>query len=243
MLARQLLTSILVICLIAGCGGGNQNVKGALPTQTPDFVGGAGAGAVAGAAGSGLINKNGGVLPGMIAGAMIGAAFGSYQDTEGLVKKLNKNGVNIIRIGDSTDIIIPLAFVFEGGETEVKYSAYRTLNDVAKFMKLYGKSPITVTTHTDNVDGMLHRLAISEKQAQSVTTYLWSQGINLSLMKFHGMSKLDSVADFWSSRGAGYNRRIQISIWEEDFHDPSPFNLLTANQNKECWKTDNPDVC
>lgn len=233
---------LLIALLITSCTK-NNNVRGALPSQTPSFVGGAGAGAVAGAATRGLVSKSKSVFPGILAGAMLGAAIGSYADSEGLVKSLNSQGVNIIRIGDSTDIIIPMDVIFYGDDTEVKLEAYPMLTDVVKYIKQYGKAPVTVTAYTDDVDGMLQRLDRSNKQAQSMTTFLWSRGINLQRMDFAGVSDQNPVADFISATGAGYNRRIQISIWREDFRAPSPFYIYTANQNEECWKTDNPDIC
>ena len=231
-----------ILILVTSCTT-NNNVRGALPSKTPNFVAGAGAGGVAGAATRGLVSKTKSVFPGFLAGAMLGAAIGSYDDSEGLVQSLKDRGVNIIRIGDSTDIIIPMDIIFDGGDTEVKISAHDLLEDVVKYVKQYGTAPISVFAYSDNVDGMLQRLDKTEKQAQSVTTFLWSRGINLQRIKFSGLASLHSVADFKSATGAGYNRRIQISIWREDFRAPSPFYIYTANQNEECWKTDNPDVC
>lgn len=236
-------------CLVALIAAGliscttNQNVKGALPSKNPSIVAGAGAGAVAGAATSGLIGKTNKLVPGILAGAMLGVAVSSYADTEGLIKSLNNQGVNVIRIGDSTDIIIPMDIVFDGDDTEIRLESYQLLGDVVKYMKQYGKAPITVIAYTDNVGGMLQRLDRSEKQAQSLTSFLWSHGINLQRMEFTGLADNNSVADFKSATGSGYNRRLQISIWREDFRAPSPFYIYTANQNEACWKTDNPDVC
>lgn len=232
----------LIAILLTNCTT-NQNVPGALPTKSPYLVTGAGAGAVVGATAGALVAQTKSLAPSIMGGAMLGAAMASYMDTEGLVKKLNHQGVTVIRIGDSTDIIIPLDLVFLGGDTDMKREAYPLLNDIVKYIKQYGKAPITVTAHSDNVDGMLQRLARTEKQAQHITTYLWSQGINLQRMEFMGIADLETVADMQSATGAGYNRRIQISIWREDFRAPSPLYLYTANQNEDFWKTDNPDMC
>jgi len=233
---------ILIIFLLGGCTT-NQNVRGALPSKTPNIFAGAGVGTVAGAAAQGFIGKTKSVVPGMLAGAMLGAAVASYADTQGLVNRLNAQGVNIIVIGDSVEIIIPTDLVFYGNDTEVKLEAYSMLEEVVKYIKQYGKSAISVAVHTDNVDNSLYRLNQTAKQAQSFTTFLWSHGINLQRMKFDGKSNFEPVADFQSATGAGYNRRIQISIWREDFRAPSPFYVYTANQNEECWKSDNPETC
>ena len=238
---HQLLSIFVIAALFAGCSG-NQNVRGALPTENPDLIAGAGVGAVVGAATRGLVNKSTNILPGALAGAMLGAAILSYEDTEGLVKRLNQQGVTIMRIGDTAELVIPIDYIFEGGDTDVKISAHAVLDDTVKFIKLYGRSPITITAHTDDTLGLLQNLALSEQQAQSVTTYLWAHGVNLQRLMFYGASNLDSVAEFRSAQGAGFNRRIHISIWNNDFRTPSPLKLFTADNNEDKWKTDNPDV-
>ena len=241
---KILLTVIIFLCFF-GCSK-NANVPGAIPGTNPKFMGGAGSGAVVGAANQGLLNHTAVVWSGLLGGAAIGAAIGSYEDYEGLIKQLNEQGVTVMQLGDTVELVIPTDYLFDGGETEINLSAYPTMDNVVKLLKQFGASNMTVSGHTDDVGNLFQKLALSEKQAQSVTTYLWAHGINLQRMRFYGLADREAVAGFDTARGAGFNRRIQISLWREDYNKaPSPVYLLTPNHTDpiDCWKSDNPSTC
>ncbi len=240
---------ILLLVIISLCFSGcirNNNVPGAIPGSQPHFVGGATSNAVAGAANQGIVNKVSTVWSGLLGGAALGAAIASYEDYQGLIRNLNAQGVTIIQLGDTLEVVIPTDYLFDGGEDNMKVSAQSTMNNVVKLLKQFGASNITVSAHTDNVGNLFQKLALSEKQAQSVTTYLWSHGINLQRMRFYGLADREDVASFDTARGAGFNRRIQISLWRKDYTNaPSPIHIYRQNNVEpiDCWKSDNPSSC
>ncbi len=214
-LSIALLSSLLVACAT------DDGVKGAYPPKVAKTIPGAVVGGASGAAIGSFATSSasaGAVFGGAI-GAMVGGGLGAYYENKDLQKALKDGGVTLIRLGDIVEFVIPADNLFDPGENELKGEADQTLSTVTTVLREYGPVDITVTAHTDNIGSQAYRLDFSKQQAQAVATYLWTHGINLKRLHYHGMGDTQDVATNLTSLGSAYNRRIEITLWRQT--DPS----------------------
>ncbi len=233
---------VLVGCILTlvGCVS-NQNVKGSYPAVPPRFTEGGAVGAVSGAAIGGVVTQTTTVAGGALAGGILGAAIGSYYDSEGLIKSLQNQGVTVVLLGDIVELVIPSDLVFDGAETEVKVESHPMMTQVVSLIQQYGRVNMSVEVSTDTVGTTAYQLEFSRLQAQSVTTFLWAHGVNLQRIDFQGLGSEEDVADPTTVTGSGFNRRIEITFWRQGH--PSPYNVFFADKSENCWSLDDPDEC
>lgn len=236
---KSVLLLAIVCYLLGGCT--TENVKGAYPNTLGGGIEGASVGAVVGATAGGLMIANGSASLGALAGAMIGAPIGSYYDSEGAIFALQKHGVTVARMGDVVEIIIPSDLLFDGNDTEIHLEAYPMMDKITTLLKQYGNSSMSVVAYSDDIGSVFSQLELTRFQAQSVTTYLWSHGVNLQRMDFYGMGHEETAASDLSVTGSAYNRRIEITSWSENI--PGPLNAALAKTTEDCWTKDDPVAC
>jgi outer membrane protein OmpA-like peptidoglycan-associated protein len=127
---------------------------------------------------------------------------------------MGRLGIQTIQIGNNIRVIIPSDVIFKDRTSEIEPSAYSGLNGLADFLRQYSNRRMVVSGYTDEL-GTYHRDAVlSEHQAQSLITYLWTQGIAHQCLTAVGMGKDESgtIASNRSLNGKAYNRRIEITF-------------------------------
>ena len=77
-------------------------------------------------------------------------------------------------------------------------------------MKLYPQSPIYVAGFTDNVGSPKQKKRLSQAQAETMLTFLWSNGIRSMQLKAEGYGDKNTIADNYVVHGSADNRRIEI---------------------------------
>lgn len=241
LIIRNILLITACLSLLCACTK-NENVKGAYIPPTPKTIEGAGLGAVIGAAAGGLVNSTKSPsLLGAAAGAMLGASIGAYYDQEGVLLDLAYLGVTTIRLGDIVEFNIPADLLFEGGDVDLRQSAYPMMGRITAYLQQYGPVGIAVEGYTDSIGSTFDKLRRSELQAQSVSTYLWTHGVNLERIHYVGMGDTINVAQQNTTLGSAYNRRVTITLWRDEA--PSSFKTYAKLQREDCWTRDDPDTC
>jgi outer membrane protein OmpA-like peptidoglycan-associated protein len=71
---------------------------------------------------------------------------------------------------------------------------------------------IQVEGHTDSVGGDAYNLKLSQNRADSVRTFLISQGISSGSVAAEGFGKTRPVADNSSAAGRQQNRRVELVV-------------------------------
>ncbi len=127
---------------------------------------------------------------------------------------MGRLGIQTIQIGQNVRIIIPTDGVFKDRGTEIKTSAYDGLNDLASLLAQYPNHRMVVTGYTDELGTYARDQKLSEHQAQSLITYLWTQGIHHECLTPVGIGKEETqtIASNRSINGKAYNRRIEINF-------------------------------
>lgn len=122
---------------------------------------------------------------------------------EGLQQKLDDKGRTVLTLNGSV--------LFATNKSELLGSASQRLNQVVEALKS-DKRNITIVGHTDSVGTDDANMALSQRRADSVRSYLTSHGIPEERVKSMGMGKTQPVADNATAEGRANNRRVEIIL-------------------------------
>ncbi len=162
--------------------------------------------------------KNKAILYGAV-GGIAGGAIGSYMDSQ--KKDFEKQLQDQIRSGDITvdklpnDVLVvtmTAQTAFDIDSTKIKAGFHDSMNKIAKIVKKYGKTHLSLVGHTDSTGSKSYNQKLSVKRAKSVHTYLSHQGIIEQRLAYYGMGEEKPRADNSTKRGRTLNRRVEVVI-------------------------------
>ncbi len=178
-----------------------------------------GSGAALGAlAGAGVGQLVGGdteaTLIGAGVGALAGAGVGHYLDQQEkeLRQSLATTDVQVERVGDQINLIMPGDVTFAVNSSTVSPQFYGPIYSVGDILRKYDKSIVTVEGHTDNTGGMSLNQSLSERRAQAVASLLTSRGVSYNRMSIIGYAYNQPKASNATEAGRSINRRVEIKI-------------------------------
>lgn len=196
---------------LSGCASVNPYTGEA---QTSDSTIGAGIGAVGGAIAGGLLGGGKGALIGGAVGGLTGGLIGHNMDQQDadLRRILVGTGVQVRKIGNYVQLTMASDVTFALNQAAIASDFYPTLNSVAIVLKKYNNTSINITGYTDNSGSDAYNQQLSEARAESVGSYLISQGISPNRIFTNGMGKRNPVASNASPQGRALNRRVVIIL-------------------------------
>ncbi|KAF1054034.1 MAG: putative lipoprotein YiaD [Stenotrophomonas maltophilia] len=216
--ARRLsmVAAATAFALMAGCAQQNpydtQSQGGV--SKTAKYGGlGALAGAVAGAA-IDHNNRGKGALIGAAVAGMAGAGYGYYADKQEaeLRRQMQGTGVQVQRQGDEIKLIMPGNITFATDSSDIAPSFYAPLNNLASSFKQFNQNSIEIVGYTDSTGSRAHNMDLSQRRAQSVATYLNSQGVDPSRLSTRGLGPDQPIASNASVDGRAQNRRVEVNL-------------------------------
>ena len=176
---------------------------------------GAAVGAVVGLiTGDDAVERRQHALIGAGIGALAGGSVGYYQDRQEmeLRAELEGTGVSVTRNGDQITLNMPGNVTFATDSSDLNPAFFNVLNSVGKVLNEFDKTIVEVAGHTDSTGSESYNLALSERRAGSVNSYLQSQGINAQRIIQVGVGELRPVADNSTAEGRQANRRVEITL-------------------------------
>lgn len=186
-------------------------------SQISKTAGGAAIGALAGA-GVGLLtggySDRTNALIGAGVGALAGGAVGAYMDQQEseLRGYLQGTGVSVTRQGDYIILNMPSNITFATDQDQVTAGFYQTLNAVALVLNKYNRTLVDINGHTDSTGSLEHNQALSQRRAQSVASYLTSQGVDGRRFAVRGFGPSQPVSTNATPEGRALNRRVEIRL-------------------------------
>jgi outer membrane protein OmpA-like peptidoglycan-associated protein len=209
------------VAMLAGCAQPNpySNQQGQADdsggvSKTAKYGGlGALAGALAGAA----IDHNNRGKGALIGAAVVGASaagYGYYADKQeaALRKSMANTGVEVKREGDQIKLIMPGNITFATDSSAIAPSFYSPLNNLAGSLKQFNQNMIEIVGYTDSTGARQHNMDLSQQRAQSVATYLTSQGVDPSHLAVAGMGPDQPIASNADVNGRAQNRRVEVNL-------------------------------
>ncbi len=101
--------------------------------------------------------------------------------------------------------------LFAFGKSELLPTAQKKLNDVIAALK-DDQRTITIVGHTDSIGSHDKNMALSQRRADAVRTYLTTHGIPEDRVTAQGVGETEPIADNKSAEGRANNRRVEIIL-------------------------------
>jgi outer membrane protein OmpA-like peptidoglycan-associated protein len=218
--SRRLIIAATALAMLSGCASQNpydnqgQAQSSGGVSKTAKYGGlGALAGALAGAA----IDHNNRGKGALIGAAVVGAAsagYGYYADKQeaALRASMANTGVEVQRQGDQIKLIMPGNITFATDSSAIASSFYSPLNNLAGSLKQFNQNNIEIIGYTDSTGARQHNMDLSLQRAQSVSTYLTSQGVDSSHLSVRGAGPDQPIASNADANGRAQNRRVEVNL-------------------------------
>ncbi len=115
---------------------------------------------------------------------------------------------------ESRGVVITLSgsVLFATGKSELLPIAQQKLSEVAKALNDQGYQSLLVEGHTDSQGSADKNMVLSQQRAESVRSYLISQGIPADKIRAQGIGSSRPVADNSTAEGRANNRRVEIIV-------------------------------
>ena len=151
-------------------------------------------------------------------GAVVGGGAGLLLDKKEkrLKQELAGTGVDVGRNPDGSINLVMPSVTFATNSSTIQAQFQSALNDVAKVLREDGTSSklaLVIHGHTDNTGNDSINIPLSQARAQSVKSYLASQGVSASRIDAQGYGSSNPIADNSTASGREQNRRVEISIY------------------------------
>lgn len=213
-----LAAAVTALALLAGCASNNpydtQSQSQGGMSKTAKYGGlGALAGAVAGAAIDHNNRGKGALIGAAVAGAAA-AGYGYYADKQEaeLRRQMEGTGVEVQRQGDDIKLIMPGNITFASSSADIASNFYPTLNSLVQVFKEFDKNGVDIVGHTDSTGSLQLNQDLSNRRAQSVASYLISNGVPSSRISASGVGPSQPVASNDTAAGRAQNRRVEINL-------------------------------
>ncbi|MCK5325138.1 MAG: OmpA family protein [Woeseiaceae bacterium] len=213
---RIVLAIVALAVLIGGCETLDPYTgESKTSNATKGALIGAAAGAVAGLmSGDDAVERRQRALIGAGVGALAGGAVGYYMDQQEakLRAELEGTGVSVTRIGDNITLNMPGNVTFATDSSDLRPAFFGVLNSVGKVLNEFDQTVVEVAGHTDSTGSDEHNQGLSQRRANTVGEYLYSQNILDQRIITVGMGEHYAIADNGTPEGRQMNRRVEITL-------------------------------
>jgi outer membrane protein OmpA-like peptidoglycan-associated protein len=215
---KSIAVALCAALVLAGCGMSN-TAKGGLI--------GAGGGAALGAlighmAGNTAIGAAIGTAVGTGAGVIIGKKMDKAKKEAEAVQNAQVESVTDANGLQAVKVTFDSGILFNSGSSVLSSTAKTSLFQFANVLKGNADCDVAVQGYTDNdpwknstaEQSQQKNLQLSQDRAQSVTTYLLSQGVSANQIRSTtGFGESNPVADNSTAAGKAQNRRVEVYLY------------------------------
>ncbi|MNR32970.1 putative lipoprotein YiaD precursor [compost metagenome] len=86
------------------------------------------------------------------------------------------------------------------------------MNSLAGSLKEFNQNQIEIVGYTDSTGSRQHNMDLSQNRAQSVATYLTSQGVSGANLSARGAGPDNPIASNGDANGRAQNRRVEVNL-------------------------------
>lgn len=125
---------------------------------------------------------------------------------------LQQNGIQVITVGQDYLISIPATALFAKESPHIQWTAYKTLNEVACYLKQFRKITVYVTAYSETCVSAERAKFLTYARANVVANYLWSQHIDSRFIFTRGLGSDKPIGTFKEKGDASPNSRIELTF-------------------------------
>lgn len=208
---RQILIAFAVLALIAGCAANDPSRR----AKTGAAVGAV----VGGVTGHQVGGNRAGTVVGAVVGAIAGGMVGDYMDKQQqefertLEQERQQHAVEVERLKDDTlKLNLSSEVSFDFDSARIKPAFHPTLDKVADVLRKYDRTVVHVVGHTDSIGPDAYNQQLSERRAESVASYLESNGVSTGRVRAEGRGEHEPRDTNATAAGRQLNRRVEIYL-------------------------------
>ena len=213
---KTVIAIVALAALVGGCETLNPYTgESEMSNATKGALIGAAAGAAAGLmSGDDAVERRQHALIGAGVGALAGGAVGYYMDQQEakLRAELQGTGVSVTRMGDNITLNMPGNVTFATDSSDLRPAFFGVLHSVGNVLTEFDQTVVEVAGHTDSTGSDSHNLGLSQRRANTVGEYLYTQGIMDQRIISVGMGEHHAIADNTTEAGRQMNRRVEITL-------------------------------
>lgn len=122
-------------------------------------------------------------------------------------------GLDVLQVGGSIVIRIPALLTFDAGSASVKPTTDATLLEIARTVKTRNRTFVDVLAHTDTTGTPQANVALSERRAAAVASYLAAHGVARARIGSRGLGQSAPLyLPEQNETQKAANRRIEIRL-------------------------------
>jgi outer membrane protein OmpA-like peptidoglycan-associated protein len=217
---KKLTVALSILVLLTGCQATQRQNATTGETETNSATKGALIGAISGVAlgiatGDNAKERRKNALVGAVGGAAVGGGVGYYFDKQeaALRQKLLNSGVQVERVGEN-ELLLRLenGIGFNTNSYQLNATIHNTLTGVAAILVEYPNTSLVIEGHTDSTGNDNTNQVLSEQRAESVRSYLVSQGVAPGRAISRGYGERVALCSNDTVTGRACNRRVEITI-------------------------------
>ncbi len=145
----------------------------------------------------------------------MGGGVGYYFDQQeaALRQELLNSGVQVERVGENQLVLrMQNGIGFQTNSYQLDSSIHNTLRGVAKILVEYPDTSLVIDGHTDSTGSDTTNQILSERRAESVRSFLLSQGVAAGRAIARGNGERYPLCTNSTADGRSCNRRVEIQI-------------------------------
>lgn len=127
-----------------------------------------------------------------------------------IVKHVQNGDIQVVNEGHRITLILPTDKYFIFDSYKLNDLKFKQLNDITTLIKCFPNSTFYVAGFTDDVGNYEHKRNLSQKRAQAIVTYLWSQGVSERRIEAEGYGDKYAIGNNNLIHGSALNRRVEI---------------------------------
>ncbi len=212
------LALVALMLVASGC----DTVKKTNKAQRGGVIGGVAGGVIGGVIGNNVGNGNTvlGAVIGSVVGGVAGAVIGNQMDKQAEKIKNEIPGAEVQRVGEGIVVTFSeknpdgskMGVYFDFDKSEITPNSKLALNKLIQIFKEYPETNLLVEGHTDDKGADTYNLALSERRAMAVGSYLKNNGITPSRLTINWYGEAQPKTENTSDANRAENRRVEFAI-------------------------------
>ena len=132
--------------------------------------------------------------------------------------ELENGGSQVVQQNNNVKVIMPVSTNFSISGTQINTTFKEQLDIIANILEENPYMVVEITGNTDNTGTENSNIALSEKRAHAVVSYLETRGIPSNRLLPVGLGGNHPIADNNTEEGRIYNRRVEITLHDGSSH-------------------------
>jgi outer membrane protein OmpA-like peptidoglycan-associated protein len=204
-----LTVAALLLFMLFGCASLTRQDRGVL-------IGAASGAVLGGMIGDAAGNTAAGAIIGAAVGGTAGGIIGHYMDEQAEEMQRDLEGAKVERIGEGIKITFDSGILFDFDKADLKTDARENISRLAVILNKYEDTNILLEGHTDSDGPDSYNMALSERRARAVQSYLVQQAVSSGRITATWYGETQPVADNSTPEGRAANRRVEVAIIAND---------------------------